>query len=207
MILVVAGALKPQIQAIAGLQLKVIDGLLRDKNAVGCLGKVRERLGRIMIGKIGVRDRGQLADRRGIDPEDVLQVRTDIGEAMHHRFCSDDARQALSSDRSLPAGWPVKVTSAPLVSSASTRDCALYVLLKMAVAVAKANARATSATPLAIRRRWRDKEAAMTGASAAENGARKTATKLWPGPRVHLLSRSHSKPAPIQRHNGARKAS
>ena len=47
----------------------------------------------------------------------------------------------------------------------------------------------------------------MTGASAAENGARRAATNLRPGPRVHLLSRSHSKPAPIQRHNGAKKAS
>src|SRR5215468_7859267 len=107
---------------------------------------------------------------------------------------------ALSSDRSALAGRdvvPVNVTSAPLVSSASTRDWPLYVWLKIAVEVAKANARATRAMPLAIRRRWRDREAAMIGASAAENGARRAATNLRPGPGVHLLSRSHSKPAPI----------
>ena len=42
-----------------------------------------------MIGKIGVRNRGQLADCCGIDPEHILQIRSDVGKAMHHRLrCS-----------------------------------------------------------------------------------------------------------------------
>ena len=39
----------------------------------------------------------------------------------------------------------------------------------------------------------------MTGESAADNGASRTATKPWPRPSAHRLRRSHSKPAPIQR--------
>ena len=57
-----------------------------------------------MIGKIGVRNRGQLADRRGIDPEHVLQIRADVGETMHHRLRCSHARNCSQLRQKLASG-------------------------------------------------------------------------------------------------------
>ena len=68
------------------------------------------------------------ADPVRVDAVEVLQVAADIGVAVLHRLGRRHTRQGAAARRAWPTAGaavvPVTVTSAPLVSSASTRACA-----------------------------------------------------------------------------------
>ena len=109
----------------------------------------------------------------------------------------------------MPAGRPVPpvvdaVTSAPLVSCASTRDCAAYVALNTAVETANEAVSAITIRPRDSSRRCRDMEAATTPDSPPASGRAARATVPRPRTSTALEMRQASSAAPTQNSSGAR---
>jgi hypothetical protein len=105
-ILMVGGALESQIEGVARLKLKIADRLLRHENAIARRGERAKRARAASAAEKGVGHVGRPVDRARIDAIHVLQVRADIGEAVHHRLGRRDARQAGKLGESLPSRAP-----------------------------------------------------------------------------------------------------
>ena len=85
-ILAVGGAHQPEIERVALLQLKVLDGFLRYQSRLGRPSQPVERRS-FRAAEIGIRQTGCVFDLRCIDPVEILQIDADIGEPVLHRFC------------------------------------------------------------------------------------------------------------------------
>ncbi len=110
---------------------------------------------------------------------------------------------------SAPGGRPAAavvdaVTSAPLVSCASTRDCAAYVALNPAVETANEAVRAMINRPRDSSRRCRDMDAATTPDMPPASGRTAPATTRRPRPSRAVAARQDSRAAPSQNSSGAR---
>ena len=119
---------------------------------------------------------GHFADLSRVYPIDILKVIPHVGKPVDHGLRGSNAPHGPISASLPPNGAsvePVTVTSAPLLSSASTRDCALNVVLKTAVDSANAIASATSTTPRLMRRRCRTKDEETTADKFPAIGRRK----------------------------------
>src|SRR5438105_1518599 len=113
------------------------------------------------------------------------------------------AREARPGGRPVAAAV-VAVTSAPLVSWASTRDCAAYVWLNTAVETANEPVRATITRPRDRRARCRDMDAATTRDISPARGRTARARARRPEARTRPDSRHENRAAPIHRRMGAR---
>src|SRR5438445_11840016 len=89
----------------------------------------------------------------------------------------------------------VAMTSAPLVSWASTRDCAAYVWLNTAVETAKEPVRATITRPRDRRARCRDMDAATTRDISPARGRTARARARRPEARTRPDSRHENRAA------------
>src|SRR5438094_6611182 len=102
------------------------------------------------------------------------------------------------------AAGVVTVTSAPLVSLASTLDCAVYVELNTAVDTAKEPVRAMIINPRERSRRCRDIAADTTVAKPPASGRVIRAITRRPRTRMLLASLHANRVAPTHSRSGAR---
>ena len=125
----VARELQPEPHRSPGLQLEVVHRLVGDEHAVRVRREGRERHPARCLPRRTRRHRGRRADRRRVDPVEILQVVAHVREPVLHRLRRPRRPGGVEPSWRGRRGRPVAAavvtaTSAPLVSCASTRACA-----------------------------------------------------------------------------------
>ena len=88
--LVGARVLEPQVDGVAGKELEVVHGFGADQHRVGPRSQLVHQLLRGAALKVVVVQRGDSGDAGRVDPVEVLQVGSDVGETVLERFDRPD---------------------------------------------------------------------------------------------------------------------